>query len=209
MSLGEERKTPMAVAVECSNGHKRAASEGSRGRTVACSVAGCTGTINVPLATKSPGYQTDRLENYDDRYQKVARVIYNTVKRTIGDRADESPGSYSILATTSDERAGKLVIYQSGLGKERGDDFPLLDAGVYVFVRANDASATRIWTEQMVDVEFPDLFGLMSPAETLGVAPPTGERFTYFRVNTDLTGEELKAHAQRIVDFLVRCSRIA
>jgi hypothetical protein len=200
----------MAVAVECSNGHKRAVPESSRSRSVACRVAGCTGTANVPLATKSPGYQTDRLENYDDRYQKVAGAIYNTVKRRVGDRADDSPGSYSILATTSDERAGKLVIYQSGLGKERGDDFPmLLDGGVYVFVRANDASAARIWTDQMVDVEFPDLFALMSPAETLGVAPPTGERFTYFRVNTDLTGEELKAHAQRIVDFLVRCSQIA
>jgi len=136
-------------------------------------------------------------------------AIFNAVRSNVGNHTVASPGSYSITATSSDERAGKVIIYQSGLGQERGDDFPLLEDGVYIFIRCNDASATRIWTQDMVDVQFPDLFALMSPDCTLGVAPPCGERFAYFRVNTELTGDLHRQHLERIVRLLVRCSSIA
>jgi hypothetical protein len=165
--------------------------------------------VVVPRAVTSPCYRTDRLENYPDRYQKVALAIFNTVKSNVGKHAVASPGSYSITASSSDERAGKIIIFQSGLGQERGDDFPTLEDGVYIFIRSNDASAARIWTQDMVDVQFPDLFALMSPDCTLGVAPPCGERFTYFRVNTELASDQLRQHLERIVRLLVRCSAVA
>jgi hypothetical protein len=100
------------------------------------------------------------------------------------------PGGYSITATSSKERAAKIIIYERGFGQERGAGFPNLDDGVYVMLRSNDASAAGIWTKVMQGL-FPVYFALMSPSRTLGVAPPCQERFMYFRVDVNETLDRL------------------
>jgi len=168
----------------------------------------CGVAIDVPRLSDKPCYQTDRLEVYQKKYQKIAKRIFDQLKGKIGDRANDKPkGSYSVIATTSKERVGKILIYESEKGHDRGDRFPILKDGVFIFIRSNDASAAKIWTKKMVEVQFPDLFALISPEKTLGVTPPCRERFAYFRVDTEQDEEQLTNLISRIVALLDECSR--
>lgn len=179
------------------------------GGTANCPVCGTS--ITVPHAATDPCYQTDRLTAYDPALQQLASSLFARVQAGVGPgfaQLTPNHGSYSILAASgSQERAGKIVIIENGIGRRRGN-FPNLRDGVYIWVRANAAAAGCIWVADMVDRVFPQFFNLMDPATTLGVARPCNERFTYFRVNLPTTAQLQHAYEEQIVLLLQSCCQI-
>src|SRR5947209_4472065 len=117
----------MPIAVECPAGHKRAIHEDHQGQQTQCSVAGCPHMVSVPeRATKStkPCYQTGRLEVYATNLRALAQLLFDLLHQRAQVRGlavategpPQIPGGYSILSRSSDERAGKIVIYEDGVG---------------------------------------------------------------------------------------------
>lgn len=199
----------MPVAFVCPKGHKRATPEANIGRRINCPE--CGSAVDVPAAANRPCYRTAQLITYNEDYQKVAKdIIFKEISRRIPGRTEGPPdirGSYSILATDfGNERTAKIVIYQQDRG-QGWKPFPVLTDGVYIFIRANGASAAGIWTKDMIEVRFPDLFALMSPEQTLGVVPQCKERFTYFRIQMPADKEARRAYVHRIIELLEACCR--
>lgn len=129
--------------------------------------------INLPNARYS--YQTAALFTYNKDYQRTAKDLCEKTAE-LGARARAHKGSYSILGTSSEETAAKIVIYEDGKGKMNGG-LHLRD-GVYVLIRANGTAGQRnrtILAEK-------GLLTLLS-ADTIGVAPSHEQPFHYLRVD--------------------------
>lgn len=113
-------------------------------------------------------YQTARLETYSTPLRSRALAVFQLVSDRVGSaRAKQFPGSFSIIAATSDATAAKIVIYEAGLGKINGHDPELAD-GVYVLIRVHGTGR-----------------------RTIAIAPMHHERFAYFRLHEAQDAEEM------------------
>ncbi len=149
-----------------------------------------------------PSYQTARLREYSAGFRSVAERIFSLTREKVPDsQTVEWPGSFSILATTTQETAAKIIVYENGQGKMNGT-WPRLDDGVYVLVRVNGQVGEHIWQNMSSNNSNPfyKLCRRMSQDLTLGIAPKHHERFAYFPV---MAGESL----QDIADLLHWCSK--
>jgi hypothetical protein len=183
------------MAIQCTNGHQRSTHEDNWGLQVPCPEWGIP--VTVPRAMPNPPcYGTDRLEVYARSYARLAEALFQLTGRLCPRNAKRADGRYSVTASSSQERAAKIMICQREFGQERGQGFPQLHEGVYVMIRANDASAGGIWTKEMTQQYCPVYFAMMSPTQTLGVAPPCAERFAYFRLVVNEPLERLEEIAR-------------
>lgn len=122
-------------------------------------------------------YQTVPLSDYDPGYQQLAKQLFDRTAALVGRRISRAwRGSYSFQAEDGSTEA-KIIIFQSTLGKQNGDAFPLRKNGVYVLIRA----------------------GASAP-DTIGVAPKHDRRFTWEQVDSAL----LDSAANRIASRFVR-----
>ncbi|MGH9552775.1 MAG: hypothetical protein ACRD3W_25575, partial [Terriglobales bacterium] len=129
-------------------------------------------------------YQTAPLEMYSVINQALARRLYDRVAAVVGsNRVQGYKGSYSVLASTSEATVGKIIICESGRGKTNGD-WPDLEDGVYVLIRANDEIGDRIWNE-LLPARLPAELQHRTRAQTIGVAPAHSEQFAYVLVGAD------------------------
>ena len=130
----------------------------------------------LPIAFTETSYQTAPLADYSPTLRGRATDLFRRIEKRAPAKAREHRGSFSLLATSSDATAAKIVIYEVGKGKMNGHD-PQLADGVYVLIRVPTATVGR----------------------TIGVAPNHHERFAYFRLSDDQPLDE-------IADFIVACA---
>src|SRR5690349_18526225 len=105
-------------------------------------------------------HQTVPLNQYEVQWQQRALDLFQRVGARVNPGQLAQPdGSYSILRSSGQERAAKIAIYQTGLGK--GDWRPGPD-GVYLCIRSEGRATTH--------------------HVTVGFLPRSEERFAFFRV---------------------------
>jgi len=133
-------------------------------------------------------YKTDKLREYSASFCQVAEQIFRFASQQVGtQRAIQCEGSYSFIATTTHERAAKLLIYEPHIGHASAD-WPLMNPGVYVLIRVNREAGERIWSDS-VRLRFERFYERMRPNnEDVAVAPNYEERFMFFPV---MAGESL------------------
>ncbi|MCI0623877.1 MAG: hypothetical protein L0387_19845 [Acidobacteria bacterium] len=155
-----------------------------------------------------PLYQTDLLAAYAPAFQHLASDLFRRVSvRVPLGNCVTYPGSYSVTGASLPDVVGKLIIYQRDIGTPAGP-FPALADGVYVLVRVNGPSGARIWIPEMQTFVFPQFFGLMSPATTLGVAPARSERFGYFPATVPTNVFLVDSYSEQIALLLEACHRL-
>jgi len=133
------------------------------------------GTMELQFTETS--YQTVRLAEYDPALLRRASALFRLVAERVGiSRTREYPGSFSVLAASSDATAAKIMIYEAGKGKMNGPDLRFAD-GVYVLIRLPGHATGR----------------------TIGVAPKHHERFAYFRLMDDQDPAQM-------ADFIAACA---
>jgi hypothetical protein len=113
----------------------------------------------LPIAFTETSYQTEPLEEYSPGLRERAAALFRLVEARARGRARIHKGSFSVLASSSEATAAKIVVYEAGKGKVNGPD-PQLADGIYVLIRVSADGVGR----------------------TLGVAPNHHERFAYFRL---------------------------
>lgn len=152
----------------------------------------------LEVAMSAPSYRTVPLGEYSDGFRRVAEGIYLLARQRIGEKQIKKlKGSYSIVATSTQERTAKIVIYEQSKGRLFGK-WPLRNDGVYILIRENGQAAKNIW-EDVMPAELPCYFdSRISRSETIAVAPNHYERFAYFPV---MAGENLTD----IASLLVAC----
>jgi hypothetical protein len=129
-------------------------------------------------------YQTAPLQDYSQEFQALARRLFQRVGEIVGPQQPKVyRGSYSILASSSSATVAKIIIYESGKGKTNSN-WPDLEEGVYVFIRANDEIGDRIWGE-LLPLRLPAELEHTTRERTIGVAPAHSEKFAYVRVTDD------------------------
>lgn len=135
------------------------------------------------VGSRDPSYQTVRLEEYSFAYREIAEKLFNRV-RTLAEssRLKQYDGSYSVYGARSMATLAKVIIFEDGFGKQNGD-FPNLEDGVYVLLRA-DRRGDRIWAEILPNCP-PELRNRFDRERTLGIAPTHNERFAYLRVSEE------------------------
>lgn len=138
-------------------------------------------------------YQTARLIEYPTEFQRIARQIAEAVRLRVGDKLKEYDGSYSVVPSSSQETAAKIIIYDPHLGRENHPPLPLRHPGIYILLRHNGEIGPRIWRQMHLS---PNLFERCNLDLDVGVAPKHEERFRFFPV---MAGESL----DRIVELLV------
>ena len=130
----------------------------------------------LTIAFTETSYQTAPLADYDAALRARALDLFRRVEKRAGAKAREHKGSFSLLASSSEATAAKILIYEAGKGKMNGHD-PQLANGIYVLIRVPAATIGR----------------------TLGVAPNHHERFAYFRLGDEQPLDEM-------ADFIVACA---
>ncbi len=146
-----------------------------------------------------PSFQTAPLREYSTGFRRVAEQIARLVRNDVpNSQIKQEKGSYSIVASSSQERIAKVVIYEEHLKKRPKGEFPLRNDGVYVLIRTNGRAAVNVW-EDITPIELPDLFARMNREETIAIYPHHNERFAYFPV---MAGENLG----RIAVLLSACA---
>jgi hypothetical protein len=144
----------------------------------------------------APSYQTAPLTSYSRTLFERAEGLFKIIKRQIGPKAQQYKGSFTAFASSSSETAGKIVIYQQGLGRENGL-WPTMSDGVYILVRCNGSSGRAIW--QASALWSNTYWERLDPQRTLGIAPKHNERFAYFRL-------EPEDKIEIVAALLVACS---
>jgi hypothetical protein len=134
-------------------------------------------TFNIGAPAREPSYQTAPLIEYSPNLRRRAAEIFELVARRVKGKAVRYKGSFSVLASTAEHTAAKILIVEEGKGKMNGDAPPFPD-GVYVLIRTTANPAMRL--------------------RTIGVAPKHDERFAYFRV---ADGQD----ANELADFIAAC----
>jgi hypothetical protein len=146
-----------------------------------------------------PSYQAKPLVEYEQAYLAVAQDIFGRVSREVPVRQlSERKGSFTIRATSSDEAAAKIVVYDPEIGKQRG--LPFMRDGVYIWIRENNGPGAHIWGDVM-PLEMPWFFRRMERQSTIAIAPNYDAKFTYFPV---MAGDDL----DEIASLLIACSRV-
>jgi hypothetical protein len=130
----------------------------------------------LPIAFTETSYQTAPLADYRPDLRDRAVDLFRRLEKRASAKAREHKGSFSLLASSSEATAAKILIYETGKGKMNGYD-PQLASGIYILVRVPASSTGR----------------------TLGVAPNHHERFAYFRLAEEQPLDEM-------ADFLVVCA---
>ena len=130
----------------------------------------------LTIAFTETSYQTAPLADYDPALGARARDLFGRLAKRAGARARTHRGSFSLLASSSEATAAKILIYETGKGKMNGHD-PQLADGIYILIRVPAQTAGR----------------------TLGVAPNHHERFAYFRLAETQPLEEM-------ADFILACA---
>ncbi|HWR51215.1 MAG TPA: hypothetical protein VN428_08920 [Bryobacteraceae bacterium] len=135
-------------------------------------------TLHVDLPTRAPSYQSAPLIDYSPVLQRRAEDLFGRIVQHVGPvKALRYKGSYSVISSSGDHTAAKIVIVEDGKGKVNGDSPPLCE-GVYVLIRTQPSKARR---------------------RTIGLAPKHEERFAYFRFVDGLDLDEVAA-------FIAACS---
>ena len=130
------------------------------------------------IAFTETSYQTAPLVDYSPALRERATELFRRVEQRVGSRAKRHKGSFSVIATSSDATAAKIMIYESGKGKMNGPDPELLD-GVYVMIRLPGSATGR----------------------TIGVAPKHHERFAFFTLAAEQDLDEM-------ADFIAACAGV-
>lgn len=66
-----------------------------------------------------PTYQSKPLVEYQQAYREIAREIFRRVREQLpAKNVREYKGSYSVLASTSGETVGKIVVYDPEIGRQ-------------------------------------------------------------------------------------------
>ena len=141
-------------------------------------------------ASHVPCYQTGVIERYQsDFIREASRLFELTREQVFPEHVDHHcrvyEGSFSIIATSTDETAAKIVMYQEGIGRWLGND-PDWNRGVYVWVRANDNSG-RAFEIAAQDHNFAHGWVLtrFEQNRAVSVAPNPSEHFYYFRMGAE------------------------
>lgn len=137
-----------------------------------------------------PCYQTADIREYQREIGHEARNLFQLIhERLLSENAQSHcvarKGSFSIIATSTNETAAKIVMYQTGVGHWLGAD-PGWDPGVYVWVRANDGSG-RQFEVAARDANFAHRWVLtrFETNRAVSVAPNPNKHFYYFRMSAE------------------------
>jgi hypothetical protein len=142
-----------------------------------------------PYRSPAPCYRTNKIDKYPAHIRRLAFDLFSHAHGFMpaafaNDHCVQREGSFSIIATTSDETSAKIVMYDSAVGEwlERND--PGWSDGTCVWVRANDVSG-RVFEDAAHDPAFVHNWALTRfvPNEALSVAPNPNEHFYYFKIH--------------------------
>jgi len=161
----------------------------------------------IPYHPPVPCYQTDDITRYSPELLLEASSLFELVRGRIHSSVVDRhckiyDGSFSIVATTSQETAAKIVIYERRVGRWLLGNNPSWTDGVYVWVRANDDSG-RALEKAIQDPRFDHRWVLdrLVPNRAVSVAPNPAEHFYFFVL-------EPADDRGRLADLLAFCSTL-